>query len=292
MKSSKTLKLGAVSLAVLLSTSAHAISFDELFFDQKAGFDAASLMINVNNPDLVVEFENELSPNGMDPGLFPAGTGDGLFDTMTWEGTDDPGDPSMLNIQSFTDDDSPTSDGAWGANEWWTITRLTATNNVIFDFGLELWQIDFMANLGIFSGSPRGPGNEVLRDINSVNSLIYDETFNLDCPPPNPIGSTCDDIYRTSIAGFSPLGFSTDDHDYRIDFRLVGLNGAEVLIDQQAGEIQVYTPEIAPGVSMVDIQMQWVKIPKNQVPNPGSLALMSLGLLLVGGRSLRRRLGK
>ena len=133
MKSSKTLKLGAVSLAVLLSTSAHAISFDELFFDQKAGFDAASLMINVNNPDLVVEFENELSPNGMDPGDFPTGTGDGLFDTMTWEGTDDPGDPSMLNIQSFTDDTSPTSDGAWGANEWWTITRLTATNNVIFD---------------------------------------------------------------------------------------------------------------------------------------------------------------
>ena len=38
--------------------------------------------------------------------------------------------------------------------------------------------------------------------------------------------------------------------------------------------------------------MQWVKIPKNQVPNPGSLALMSIGLLLVGGRSLRRRLGK
>ena len=111
-------------------------------------------------------------------------------------------------------------------------------------------------------------GNEVLRDINSVNSLIYDETFNLDCPPPNPIGSTCDDIYRTSIAGFSPLGFSTDDHDYRIDFRLVGLNGAEVLIDQQAGEIQVYTPEIAPASAWWISRCNGSRSPKIRCPTP------------------------
>lgn len=270
-------KLISSALAIVLGGTAAQASAEVFYFDQRGSLDHdGTFMFEPTADPAPGNFIS--TPSGAVGAGYVAGT----HSTVGWARDTQPGNMSSLTIETFSslgghlatggasagraeNDDGGMNLGLWDVGEWWTISKLTQDNMVIPTGGDPLWSMDAVANFEIFSDA--GHGNTVLSDLNSVTSLTFSET---------QVGP---DFYETPAGDFAPLTFGHMGMNYQVNFRILPLMNANVTL---GNPIIITTMET--DQSMVAVQAQIEKIPE-----PGSLAIMSLGLVLVGGMAARRK---
>lgn len=120
------------------------------------------------------------------------------------------------------------------------------------------------------------PGGDFLTNPNAV-AITLNETFNgLPCSFGNPNASICDDLFTFALGTFAPVGFAFEGHNYEVQFRLGNFSDSSSNFpDCPLGNCTIWTAENV--TSSLDVQAQI-----RQLPEPGSLALLSLGLLGLG----------
>lgn len=94
------------------------------------------------------------------------------------------------------------------------------------------------------------------------------------CPEPNVLGSECDDYFELSGLP-TPIVFTIEGYQYTIMFRLFGGDGFVL------AENTLYTREDATNNIFVQ-----AKVTARQVPEPATLGILGLGLLLLNRRKL------
>lgn len=152
---------------------------------------------------------------------------------------------------------------------WVNVAQFEHENNIIpggeFNFSIDLSDSFTLPGATFAATGTNTLGPTIL----SVN---FTETANnLPCPAPNPLGSTCDDIFAIpdldDVIGtflFTALG-----EDWELSFRVLAEAAAGSFFDD-AGNI-IYTAEDFTSHLFIQAQI-------NQVPEPGSLALLGIGL--------------
>lgn len=219
----------------------------------------------------------EFIPGTEDP---PEGPGSFLQvepTVLEWRDTGDPTDPTSF-LQILPPSNDPVlivSD----TNLWVDVALFRHINNIIpgdaFDFTINLTDSYFLesqllgtdvtfADSGTATLGPTILGVEFTETANVAEAL---------CPDPNPLESECDDIFAIPDLGLVIGEFLFTDNntgeDYLLSFRILADVDSGTFFDA-AGNI-IYTEESA--TSDLFIQAQIV-----QVPEPGSLALLGLGL--------------
>lgn len=308
IKTAGTASLLALAVA---GTTAKADPLAQLYFSQNAGF--VDPVVEFNEGAL---FEGDFTgPTGPEA---PANT----YTKFDWYGTD-PNVRSSIEIQSYNDSTSPTTEtpgGAqlkfdqafaadaspdeWNLGDWWVIDTLTQTNNVLQSAGGAisdpLWVLDSLANLRIFSDAARL--DQIFIDENSATRFDFYETLNTDeeenCDTDNPLGTLCDDVFSVIAAELDPVTFNYNGFKYSINFTLLpgvstdGQGNVEDLqstvVENDDGTISVFTPELNPGTSSIHILAQYTAR-EITVPEPAILGLFSVGMLGLGMAARRRR---
>lgn len=110
--------------------------------------------------------------------------------------------------------------------------------------------------------------------------IEFNETPNVSgCPFGAPHGTVCDDIF-TLTGSLDPVVFYVDSGKaYKAQFRLASGPGA--IVD---GNV-IYTAEDSPGTAVMYVQGRI-----DTIPLPGVLALMGMGLMMIGWRVRSRKL--
>lgn len=201
---------------------------------------------------------------------FPLGLG-GLptFNSIAWGTAATANGQSKLDVTHLVANTPIITDGAWVV-----IDKFQHHNNVITDSGgfmnsvLFYGQFDLAANLP-FAGLT----------VPGINSIGLNETLNAaPCAPPNPNGSTCDDLFVTQpLEGTFQFYTDTNGTPYFIQFRFDNGSGGVVIPD--GGNVDIYTAEGVTSFVTTSVRIF-------TVPEPGMLALFGFGLV---GVALSRR---
>ncbi|MFA5631066.1 MAG: THxN family PEP-CTERM protein [Porticoccaceae bacterium] len=117
-----------------------------------------------------------------------------------------------------------------------------------------------------------------------VNSTDIDIEFlesnnTAPCPGANPHGTVCDDVFSVSSLP-PPIVFMYDGITYTLSFQFA--DGPGAIVDGNT----IYTAEEAPGTAVMFVQ---ARIDARVIPVPGVLALMGMGLILLGWRVRGRK---
>lgn len=301
MKATKKILASAVFGASVVVSGVAQADLMELWFNEEAEFDAP-----------LVEFNDQ--GGALTLGAFTPGNAG-----FSWTGNGAGSGTSSIEISTFstsatglmlqgdlaTDDE----DGQWNQGDWWQISNLTQTNNVISIFGASfpdpLWIADAIGSLSIFDQSDLSMAS--VFDDTSVDRISFEETNNGACAAGEaPLGTQCDDIYGVAATSFTPVNFELDGYAVEVTFQLLpgpSSSGPSSLICSQLniadpacnslsaaltsrivddGELLVFTPETAPGTSGIDIFASWNA---TKIPVPATLGLLGMGLLGLGMRS-------
>lgn len=120
----------------------------------------------------------------------------------------------------------------------------------------------------------------LLGDVETTNiDISFRETSNLDpdCPFGNPHGTICDDLFTLSSLP-PPFVFNFDGFQYTVAFQFANGPGS-IVVDNQ-----IWTAEEAPGTAVMFTQARIDAVPI-PVPAPGVLALMGMGLMMLGWKT-------
>lgn len=261
MNSKKTL-LAAVGGLALLTGSVQAALIGSFDFDTASGWLADGSAETRNSAD------NSIIDCG--PGALPGANGCGLafsgaqevgpdgYTTVDWFSNGGVG-PSGLDIDSLS--------GTLITGGGWVDTGVITHRNFILPSpATTLHTLDLLSQFSITSPLLLGPASETF-------DISFEETANQGgCPPPNPLGSECDDFF--TISGLpDPIVFEIDGITYTIEFRLMGGDG--FIVEDNT----LYTRENEANTLFVQAQ-----VTARQVPEPATLGILGLGLLLLNRR--------
>ena len=269
----KRLLTGLTSAAVLSLAAIPAQASLVVGFYQNTGFTEGTAVDEDNNTGVNAAIEYGSSTHGHD-GYMDA-HGAMTYDTITW-GDDATYGTGVYNwdnsdrsgLQFLGQEGSVTDGGGWA-----TITELHHMNNPITRNSLTSVLISSVLELSI-DGIP-------LFDDPAQSELLFTESSNREpCDDPGDVGSVCPDEFTVDASGFAPLGFAYDGEWYKLEFQMVAVSNATVLVE---GTDQiVWTRE--DDYSQVDVQMRLVK-----APEPETLLMMSAALFGIAFRSRRQR---
>lgn len=171
----------------------------------------------------------------------------------------------------------------WGG--WQSISTLYHQNRAI-DFSADMLRAAVIRSVLTIDHIPEG---DIASDTNSLG-ISFNETFNGltngVCPAGNPNGSVCDDLFGFNPASFAPISFLFGGHTYDMEFQLANFdNSAADYPACVGGTCTVWTAENV--TSSLDVQARI----RQEVPEPATLGLFSLGLLGLGFAKRRQRNG-
>ncbi|MEX1198484.1 MAG: THxN family PEP-CTERM protein [Pseudohongiellaceae bacterium] len=102
--------------------------------------------------------------------------------------------------------------------------------------------------------------------------IVFNETPNTGgCPLGNPHGTICDDVFNLSGV-LNPFTFAVDGQLYKASFQFADGPGAIVV-----NGTTIFTAEDSPGTAVMFVQGRI-----DTIPLPGILALMGMGLVMIG----------
>lgn len=264
MKSKKTL-LAAVGGLALLTGSAQAALIASFDFDTASGWlaDGSAQTRNSADDSIINCAAGDLpGTNGCGLTFYGAQEVTDGYNSVDWFSNGGVG-PSGLDIVSLSG--TLMTDGAWVDTG-----IITHRNFILPSPATTLHTLDLMSEFSITSPLLLGPASDTF-DISFV------ETPNQGgCPPPNPLGSSCDDAF--TIDGLpEAIVFEIDGITYTIEFRLFGGEGFIV------ADNTLYTREDEENTLFVQ-----ARVTARQVPEPATLGILGLGLLLLNRRKLMK----
>lgn len=155
---------------------------------------------------------------------------------------------------------------------WFNTGAAVHYNNVITQAGGDL-------TYTVLSTDFQLTGPVGLPPVSTTLDIMFNETENeAGCLDGNPHGTVCDDIF-TLTGSLDPISFYVGSQLYKASFQFA--NGPGAIVDGNT----IYTAENSPGTAVVFVQGRI-----DTIPVPGVLALMGMGLMMVGWRVRRRKL--
>lgn len=264
----------------LLATSASADPIAAWDWQSDGGFEVGGSTCD-NGGEAACDLQYD---NSAPDAVTPSGIG-GTASIMSWGTGVDGGEQSGLQGVFGASGSGPYDAQALGSgsviipefeqivtNGGWTNTGAAVHyNNVITVEGGNMETSSLATTFQLLTPGA-GPVNSTTLDI------TFDETLNSgSCPGGNPHGTVCDDIF-TLTGALSPITFEIDGQLYEASFRLADGPGAIVEGDT------IYTAELSPGTAVMYVQGRI-----DTIPLPGVLALMGMGLMMIGWQVRGRR---